>query len=121
MFPHPDDRSQPPAIAQTGFADRLSPDSDVLQSGTITLHRQGAVLLAAGLPRRTKFRAVWLRACEKAGVADLHFHDIRGSGLALTARQGATTAGLMFRAGHKSYASAKRYEHASAERYRMTS
>jgi integrase len=69
--------------------------------------------------RRTKFRTIWLRACKKAGITGLHFHDLRGSGLTLAAQQGATTAELMFRAGHKSFASALRYQHASADRDRM--
>jgi hypothetical protein len=49
----------------------------------------------------------------------VHLHDLGGSGLTLAAQLGATTAELMFRAGHKSFASAMRYQHASADRDRM--
>jgi integrase len=68
--------------------------------------------------RRTKFRDRWLRACEKAGVADLHFHDLRGSGATLAATSGATIAELMARLGHRSPAAAMRYQHATIERDR---
>jgi integrase len=72
-----------------------------------------------GTLRRSKFRPVWLRACEKVGITGLHFHDLRGSGLTFAAEEGATTAELMHMAGHKTHASAMRYQHASAERDRM--
>lgn len=68
--------------------------------------------------RRTKFRQRWLRACEKAKVTGLHFHDLRGSGATLAAHQGATIAELMNRLGHKSATAAMRYQHATAERDR---
>ncbi len=68
--------------------------------------------------RRTKFRSRWLRACKKAGVTGLHFHDLRGSGATLAAQQGATIAELMNRLGHKSATAAMRYQHATAERDR---
>ena len=42
--------------------------------------------------RRTKFRYRWLRACTKAEVTGLHFHDLRHTGLTLYAQQGATLA-----------------------------
>lgn len=68
--------------------------------------------------RRTKFRSRWLRACKKAKVTGLHFHDLRGSGATLAATQGATIAELMNRLGHKSATAAMRYQHATLERDR---
>jgi integrase len=68
--------------------------------------------------RRTKFRDRWLRACVKAGVTGLHFHDLRGSGATLAATSGATIAELMHRLGHKSATAAMRYQHATVERDR---
>jgi integrase len=80
-----------------------------------------ALLFSAsnGAPlRRTKFRSRWLRACTKAKVTGLHFHDLRGSGATLAATQGATIAELMNRLGHTSATAAMRYQHATAERDR---
>ena len=45
--------------------------------------------------RRTKFRPHWAHACERAGVTDLHFYDLRGSGATLAAVAGATLPELM--------------------------
>jgi hypothetical protein len=40
--------------------------------------------------RRTKSRPRWAKACRKAGVTGLHFHDLRGSGATWAAVAGAT-------------------------------
>ena len=54
-----------------------------------------------GLPlRRTKFRPYWANACNKAQIAGLHFHDLRGSGATWAATAGATVRELMTRLGH---------------------
>jgi len=66
--------------------------------------------------RRTKFRLPWTKACEAAGVTDLHFHDLRHTGATLAAHSGATLAELMARLGHKSPTVALRYQHAAAHR-----
>jgi integrase len=66
--------------------------------------------------RRTKFRPRWTHACTKAGVSDLHFHDLRGSGATWAAHTGATVAELMLRLGHRTPTVAMRYQHATAER-----
>ena len=50
------------------------------------------------------------------GRTDLHLHDLRHSGLTWSAALGATTAELMYRAGHKSPAAALRYQHAAQDR-----
>jgi integrase len=60
----------------------------------------------------------WTEAREKVGRTDLHFHDLRHTGLTLVAASGATIAELMHRAGHASPAAALRYQHATKERDR---
>jgi integrase len=66
--------------------------------------------------RRTKFRPRWIAACEAAGISDLHFHDLRGSGATWAAYGGATIAELMARPGHRTPTVAMRYQHATTER-----
>jgi integrase len=66
--------------------------------------------------RRTKFRPRWTDACAKAGVSDLHLHDLRGSGATWAATTGATVAELMNRLGHRTPTVAMRYQHATEER-----
>jgi integrase len=68
--------------------------------------------------RRTKFRPKWANACAGAGVTDIHFHDLRGSGATWAAHQGATLAELMQRLGHRTHTAALRYQHATSERGR---
>src|SRR6202034_1472911 len=63
-------------------------------------------------------RDEWGKARTKVGRSDLHFHDLRHSGLTWAGEDGATIAELMYRAGHKSPAAAMRYQQASAERDR---
>jgi integrase len=66
---------------------------------------------------RTVDRA-WEAGRDAIGRPDLRFHDLRHSGLSWSAATGATTAELMFRAGHKSSGAAIRYQHASRDRDR---
>ena len=61
----------------------------------------------------------WSKARLAVGRPDLHFHDLRHTGLTLAAATGATTAELMRRAGHASPAAALRYQHSSLERDRI--
>jgi integrase len=68
--------------------------------------------------RRTKFRAKWQAACAAAGIAGLHFHDLRHTGATLAAGTGATVRELMARLGHTTPAVALRYQHATAQRDR---
>ena len=64
---------------------------------------------------RTLDRA-WDRARRAVGRVDLRFHDLRHTGLTWSAGLGATTAELMYRAGHKSPVAAHRYQHAAQDR-----
>ena len=70
-----------------------------------------------GLPISSMaFQRSWKIAREAIGRTDLHFHDLRHTGLTLAAATGATTAELMRRAGHASPDAALRYQHATLER-----
>jgi integrase len=61
----------------------------------------------------------WSRARLAAGRPDLHFHDLRHSGLTWSAATGASVAELMRRAGHASQSAALRYQHATDARDRV--
>ena len=61
----------------------------------------------------------WSKARLQVGRPDLHFHDLRHTGLTLAAATGATTAELMRRAGHASPTATLRYQHSSLERDRV--
>ncbi|MEV8310440.1 tyrosine-type recombinase/integrase [Streptomyces flavidovirens] len=75
--------------------------------------RTGQVFTGArgGQLRRNNFRRIWLRAVEKAGLGDVHFHDLRHTGNTLAATGGATTRELMQRMGHSSVRAALIYQH----------
>src|ERR1035437_633463 len=60
----------------------------------------------------------WDKARVSVGRPDLHFHDLRHSGLTWAGATGATVAELMHRAGHSSTAAALRYQHATKDRDR---
>ena len=61
----------------------------------------------------------WHKARHAVGRDDLHFHDLRHTGLTFAAATGATTAELMHRAGHVSPVAASRYQHSSRDRDRV--
>lgn len=65
---------------------------------------------------RGNFHHVWKRAREKAGVPEVHFHDLRHTGNTLTAQSGATLSDLMSRMGHSSTRAAPIYLHTTSER-----
>jgi len=58
----------------------------------------------------------WFEARRLAGRPDLHFHDLRHTGLTNAAVAGATIAELMALAGHSTPGAAMRYQHAAADR-----
>jgi integrase len=60
----------------------------------------------------------WRKARAAIGRPDLHFHDLRHSGLTWASAAGASLAELMRRGGHKSFVAAARYQHAIDERDR---
>ena len=62
---------------------------------------------------------VWQRARKKIGRTDLHYHDLRHTGLTWAAASGASVAELMRRGGHANPAAALRYQHATEDRDRV--
>jgi integrase len=72
----------------------------------------------AGKPlRHTNFRRrVWLPARADAGLADLHFHDLRHTGNQLVAEAGANLRELMERMGHSTSRAALIYLHSTSAR-----
>jgi integrase len=65
------------------------------------------------------FRWHWNLARAKAGLSDLHFHDLRHNGATLAAQAGATLAELMGRLGHSTPSAAMRYQHVAKDRDQM--
>lgn len=66
--------------------------------------------------KRANFSTKWKEACEKVGLEDFHFHDLRHTGNTLAAATGASTKELMARMGHSSARAALLYQHATRER-----
>jgi integrase len=62
---------------------------------------------------------VWQRARHAIGRPDLHYHDLRHSGLTWSAASGASVAELMRRGGHANPTAALRYQHATEDRDRV--
>ena len=70
-----------------------------------------------GQLRRSNFRqSVWIKACAKVGLPNLHNHDLRHTGGTLSAATGATLKELMARLGHSSVRAAMIYQHATRDR-----
>ncbi|MGB9113255.1 MAG: site-specific integrase [Acidimicrobiales bacterium] len=61
---------------------------------------------------------IWQRARKAIGRTDLHYHDLRHSGLTWAAASGASIAELMRRGGHANPAAALRYQHSTEDRDR---
>lgn len=89
----------------------LNPTSD--DKALIFIGRDGKPLTANAL------QGSWESARESIGRSDLRLHDLRHTGLTLSAATGATTAELMHRAGHSSASAALRYQHATENRDRV--
>jgi integrase len=69
--------------------------------------------------RRSNFRRrAWLPALTKAGLPEIHFHDLRHTGNILTATAGASLRELMARMGHASTRAALVYLHDTDDRQR---
>ncbi|WP_433417522.1 tyrosine-type recombinase/integrase [Microtetraspora malaysiensis] len=63
-------------------------------------------------------RRFWGKALTDAGLAKIHFHDLRHTGNTLAANAGASIRELMDRMGHSSTRAAMIYQHGSHERQR---
>ena len=101
-----------PPLLLSRFESHLSCFSEDGAEGLVFVGKKGAPITAGVLQK------AWSRARQQVGRPDLHFHDLRHSGLTLAAEVGATTAELMHRAGHSSSSAALRYQHATQERDR---
>jgi len=97
------------ADLKTHLADFVAPEADALVFTSPT-----------GRPlRHNNFRRrVWLSALAKAGLTELHFHDLRHTGNDLTAATGATQREMMDRMGHSSPRAALIYMHGNDVRQR---
>lgn len=60
--------------------------------------------------------ATWRAACDRAGVYNLRFHDLRHEAISRLAEQGLSDRQLMVCSGHKTAAMLGRYSHLSAAR-----
>lgn len=80
--------------------------------GLVFVGEKGAAL------RRCNFSDRWSAALDAAGLADVHFHDLRHSGNTWAASTGASLSELMRRMGHASSDAALRYQHATSDRDR---
>jgi integrase len=87
-----------------------------------TQHRDDDLLFVGpknGPLRRPNFTGVWQRATEQAGLASVHFHDLRHTGNHIAAATGASLRELMGRMGHSTTRAALIYQHRTAERDRL--
>lgn len=67
------------------------------------MQKTTAVVLATktGLPWKARyFKAQWEAASKKAGITDLHFHDLRGTAVTMLAEAGCTTPQIAAITGH---------------------
>lgn len=69
--------------------------------------------------RRSNFQKQWRAGLAAAGLADIHFHDLRHTGNTLAAGSGAPLADLMARMGHASSRAALIYLHTTSQRDRI--
>jgi integrase len=103
-----------PAAIKPALADHLA---------AFTVDHPDALVFTspAGMPLRpSNFRRrVWYPALAEAGLARIHFHDLRHTGNAFTAATGATLRELMDRMGHSSTRAALIYLHGNDDRQRM--
>ena len=70
----------------------------------------------APMPHSNFYRRAWLPAVRKAGLKDVHFHDLRHTGNTLSADAGANLRELMERMDHSSTRAALVYLHSTSER-----
>ncbi|MFI8005969.1 tyrosine-type recombinase/integrase [Streptomyces sp. NPDC086010] len=94
-----------PASLTESLAAHLAAYAEPSRTGLLFTGARGGQL------RRNNFRRLWLRALEKTGLGDVHFHDLRHTGNTLAATGGATTRELMQRMGHSSVRAALIYQH----------
>ncbi|MEY9991334.1 integrase [Streptomyces sp. V4I8] len=102
-----------PAAIIPDIRKHLSQYAEAGADGRVFIGAKGAT------PRRNHFNRLWHKACDAAGIKNLHFHDLRHTGNTLAASTGASTRELMSRMGHSTARAALIYQHASADRDRL--
>ncbi|MFE1411903.1 tyrosine-type recombinase/integrase [Streptomyces sp. NPDC058746] len=102
-----------PGVIVQEIRDHLEKYAEPGADGRVFVGAKGAT------PRRNHFNLLWHKACRKAGIKGLHFHDLRHTGNTLAASTGASTRELMARMGHSTARAALIYQHASADRDRL--
>ena len=104
---------QLPPLIVPGLRDHLDRYAQPGDDGLVFVSPRGT------RPRRSNFRRrVWLSALTKAGLPEIHFHDLRHTGNILTATAGASLRELMARMGHASTRAALVYLHDTDDRQR---
>ncbi len=105
-----------PSQVMDGVAQHL--DEHVAPEDDAPLFRTGA----GGLLHRRYIAGHWQAACAAVRAVDptlpanLHFHDLRGSGATLASAQGASLREVMARLGHSTVQAAMIYQHATEDR-----
>lgn len=99
-----------PDITLTVMSDYLKTVRRGLPSAPLFLRADGKPLTRAQLQHAFK------KARNSVGLEQFHLHDVRHSGLTVSAQGGATPRELMARAGHSTMAAAMKYQHAADER-----
>jgi len=104
---------QVPPLIIPSLRDHLARHAQPGDDGLVFVGPNGGQL------RRSNFRhRVWLPALVQAGLPEVHFHDLRHTGNALTASAGASLRELMARMGHASTRGALVYLHDTDDRQR---
>lgn len=99
-----------PAITIEAMNEYLKTVPRALPSAPLFRREDGKALT------RAQLQHAFEKAREEVHLEQYHFHDIRHSGLTLSAQSGATTRELMQRAGHTTMSAAMKYQHAADER-----
>ena len=77
----------------------------------IPIHISGKVFPLS----ETALRGLWNRACRRAGINDLHLHDLRHEGTSRLFELGLNIMEVSTITGHKDLKMLKRYTHLKAE------
>lgn len=99
-----------PAVIMAEVATHMEQYAEPGKDGLMFVGPKGAPL------RRPNFSRAWRQAMSGAGLAGVHFHDLRHAGNTLAAISGATLRELMERMGHSSTRAAQIYQHRAAGR-----
>jgi integrase len=102
-----------PGLITADLTDHLDGHAGPGDEGLVFTSREGAPLRHGNFTRRA-----WQPAVKAAGMAGLHFHDLRHAGNTYTANAGANLRELMERMGHSTTRAAMIYLHSTDERQR---